>query len=244
MKILILCLFLFSLSCSKSNDVLDPEGMPKVDSIEDSRKLKEVWKTYKTEILKHQKGDFMLNPPATAAQIADFEKLIKNKLPEDLKEFYLIANGQKYESEYSIVRPGFNLMPLEECTKAIEGLKPRSGKKMSSGLSEMMGVKFNQHGVKDEYDWLDKWIPIATDHFGNYLCIDYDPAKGGKAGQLISVYFDDVGRNIFAYSVKGHFAFIEKGLKEGSLKFHEEVGPYTLEDIKEFERIDKENEEL
>lgn len=244
MKFLFILVLFFTVSCSKPSGVIDPKGMPPVGSIEDSRKLIEVWKAYSTELQKHHPGDFHLNPPATAEQIANFEKLAGNKLPADLKEFYLIANGQKYESEYSIIRPGFNLMPLEECTKAIEGLKHRSGQKMSSGLSEMIGVKFNQHGVKDEYDWLDKWVPIATDHFGNYLCIDYDPARGGKSGQLISVYFDDIVRDTFAYSLKGHFAFIEKGLKNGSLKFHEETGPYSLERIKEFEQIEKENEDL
>ena len=244
MKFLIALIFIMVVSCSKPSGVLDPIGMPEVDSIEDSRSLQEVWKSYTAELQKHQSGDFILNPPATLEQITEFEKLIGKELPKDIKEFYLTANGQKYESEYSIVRPGFNLMPLEECTKAVKGLKQRSGQKMSSGLSEMVGVKFNQHGVKDEYDWHDKWVPIATDHFGNYLCIDYDPAQGGKPGQLISVYFDDVGRNIFAYSLKGHFAFIEKGLKDGKLKFHEETGPYALEQIKEFEQIEKENEEL
>lgn len=40
--------------------------------------------------------------------------------------------------------------------------------------------------------WNRKWIPFTCDDTGDFLCIDLDPPKGGKKGQII-FWWHEVG---------------------------------------------------
>jgi cell wall assembly regulator SMI1 len=44
--------------------------------------------------------------------------------------------------------------------------------------------------VKGEFWWNPLWIPIATNGGGDDICIDLDPAEGGKVGQIITFWHD------------------------------------------------------
>lgn len=59
--------------------------------------------------------------------------------------------------------------------------------------------------------WNSKWIPIAENGGGDYLCIDTDPSEAGFKGQVL-YYYHDWGKR--AIEAKNIFAFIELCLKE------------------------------
>lgn len=216
----------------------------------EDRPLGQVWQAYQSEFKKAQpKADFMLKAPATKEEITSFETACGHKLPSDIHDLYLIANGQNQSHdeklEAPIFAPGFRLLPLDEALKGWQQLKGRAGKMPGNKLAKMMGVKYQQNGVKDDMEWNINWLPIGTDGFGNLLCVDYDPAKGGKKGQLITVYFDDVGRNVMADTAIDYLAELEKGLANGQLKFDKYgAGPYSLKELAEFAEIERENNEM
>ena len=54
-------------------------------------------------------------------------------------------------------------------------------------------------GVRNDW-WNVKWMPVTQNASGDNLCIDLDPAKGGAAGQMISVWHDAPERTILAAS--------------------------------------------
>jgi len=99
--------------------------------------------------------------------------------------------------------------------------------------------------------WSDKWIPIAGDGSGNFICIDNAPTKSGKKGQVICAYHDDPSRELLSDSFEEYiFQLIEK-YKSGELKpliFNEEPedpGPYPpgysekLWELKEKSHLDQ-----
>ncbi len=55
---------------------------------------------------KHQQEGFIINPPATAAEIAAFERAAGFALPEDFSRLYTICNGFECDEDQ------FNLSPL------------------------------------------------------------------------------------------------------------------------------------
>ncbi len=45
-------------------------------------------------------------------------------------------------------------------------------------------------GVQKKW-WIPEWIPVTYDLAGNHDVIDLAPAKGGKVGQIVSLWHDD-----------------------------------------------------
>ncbi|WP_405567783.1 SMI1/KNR4 family protein [Polaribacter sp. Asnod6-C07] len=62
-------------------------------------------------VRKHKENGIEINKPATHSEIIDFENEIGFKLPNDLKEFYLICNG------FGCTEDIFNITPLSEITE-------------------------------------------------------------------------------------------------------------------------------
>ncbi|MBM80460.1 MAG: hypothetical protein CMJ78_07695 [Planctomycetaceae bacterium] len=56
-------------------------------------------------------------------------------------------------------------------------------------------------GVRDCW-WYAKWLPIASNGGGDCVCVDFSPAKGGKQGQVITVWHEEGERNIVFASVR------------------------------------------
>ena len=162
-------------------------------ALEAEAQLKLEWdayeKAYKTQLAK---ADFNLYPAAKQADFTTLEKTLGLKLPAEFKELYMIGNGQDAQSSFGVFPDGFQLLTAQQIGTTYTELKAQVGKHDFGGMATALGVPFNQNGVKDEFRWHAKWIPFASDGHQNYLCLDLDPAKGGKVGQVISVYFDDI----------------------------------------------------
>ena len=101
----------------------------------------------------------LLQKGATQEQIAQFEKLIKDTLPDDYKESLLIHDGQPYLSSYQY-------LSLESVRKRWQSL---------SDLLEQGAFKKKQAQVSDyakHLEWWDQhWIPFAEDSGGNLICL-------------------------------------------------------------------------
>jgi cell wall assembly regulator SMI1 len=78
--------------------------------------------------------------------------------------------------------------------------------------------------IKGDEWWRLGWIPFCGDGGGNHLCIDLDPADGGTAGQVISMWHDMANRDMAASSLTDFIEIIAADAEAGHLVWDEEMG--------------------
>ncbi|MEK4426361.1 SMI1/KNR4 family protein [Solibacillus sp. FSL K6-1523] len=124
-------------------------------------------------------------------------------LPEEMKSFYKVYNGQVWENEVNPFVRNLTLSPISEIIDTWnflqeefdpdDDLEPNIEKELKPLL------------------WNSKWIPIAANGGGDHLCIDTDPSEVGVAGQILYFWHDWGNRTIEA---KNLLEFIEICLNE------------------------------
>lgn len=155
-----------------------------------------------------------LREPATSAEINDLEKTLSIKLPKSYIDFLKIHNGQ--------IESGYGLIDLEilNSTEYIS-----SHWSMWDELLRQDEFKTYKStpdaGIKDDW-WNTKWIPITSDGAGNHICIDLDPAQGGKRGQIISMIHDSPERELLANSFEEFIKEYVSDLEKGKCAYYEE----------------------
>jgi cell wall assembly regulator SMI1 len=154
--------------------------------------------------------------PASDQEIAAREAKLGVSLPEDFKAAYRIHNGQRPNA------PGLTelgeLLPLkivvEEWTTWKELLDAGD---FAGATSEP------DAGVRNEW-WSPRRIPFTYDGAGNHLCVDLEPAAGGRAGQVIAMWHDDPQRHLVAPSFAEWLAALADGLDGGELVYSKRAG--------------------
>jgi cell wall assembly regulator SMI1 len=119
--------------------------------------------------------------PASAAAIADAERVLGRALPDDYKEFLALHDGSDTD-----------VMFVEQCSPMAIGAVPRKQKDLLGLIGDAGPV------AADEVDpeirpvfFSPGWIPIAVSPRGrDFLCIDFDPTPAGRSGQIILVVID------------------------------------------------------
>jgi cell wall assembly regulator SMI1 len=81
----------------------------------------------------------------------------------------------------------------------------------------------------DEW-WRLGWIPFCGDGGGNHLCLDMEPAPGGQAGQVISMWHDDPARVLIAGSLTEFIEIIARDAEAGLLAWDEKWGGVAAAD--------------
>ncbi len=156
-----------------------------------------------------------LNPPATDAQLDALEALIGQRLPEDFRQLYRLANGQR-QGATPLFQEGYAFLSLDEVSE--------NWLLMKSLYDDKQGFWENdtpQGAVKDRW-WHPSWIPFALMISGDMYCIDLDPASGGQVGQVLELIHDDTGRAHLGFSLNDFLGSYEQGLREGTYWYHPE----------------------
>lgn len=142
-----------------------------------------------------------LKKRAAEATLAAFEKTIGESLPDDLRQLYLVHDGQKadadglFPEEFANLDAPFALLSIKEATAAWT-----EWKELLDGGEFKKQKSQPDAGIRADW-WNPKWIPFATDGGGDLLCVDLAPAKGGKKGQVILHQHASNDRNLLAPSV-------------------------------------------
>ncbi|BCC09342.1 hypothetical protein BCM0060_p2008 (plasmid) [Bacillus cereus] len=123
------------------------------------------------------KESLNLQPGASDEEFPLIEDTLGVTLPEEMKSFYRVYNGQILEPGVNPFVRNLTLSPTSEIIdnwKFLQGefdpdddLEPDIEKELKSAL------------------WNSKWIPIAENGGGDYLCIDTDPSEVGVSGQVL-----------------------------------------------------------
>lgn len=143
-----------------------------------------------------------LQQGASEEEFRDVETGLGFSLSEEMKDLYRVHNGQVREIGTECFVRNLTLSPLAEVLENWRFLQE----------------EFEPDEMEPEADaeikpmaWNPKWIPIASNGGGDYLCLDMDPSERGQAGQVL-YFWHDWGRR--AVEASGLFAFLELCLEE------------------------------
>ena len=124
-----------------------------------------------------------LAPVASERDLQVFERTISAKLPTDVRQSYLRHNGSAGVRLLSVVGEG-EWVTLTEAARHwtfFQEIRPDL---------EAGGFLETPKGPMKKVHISAGWIPISDNSGGDHLCVDLDPAEGGKVGQLFSYWHE------------------------------------------------------
>ncbi|WP_225748289.1 SMI1/KNR4 family protein [Eikenella sp. Marseille-P7795] len=178
--------------------------------------------------------NYTLNPGAGEADFARLEQTLGFPLPEDFKALYRAANGEN----------GIAGVLLDQEWLSIERIIQEYGTWKSlfdDGSFQRpdhtdFGCSPEHPGIKPDFWWNPKWIPLTADGGGNGMMIDLDPAPSGTAGQIIQMWHDSPERSLEAPSLHALLAQFAQDLESGQYLLHEDYGLISQSEFKELEQ--------
>lgn len=152
-------------------------------------------------------------PPATNEAIAAARQALGTELPDDWVELLRLHDGQEPDAPMIAT---CSLLPLEEVVaehaRLVELFR-------DAGPVDESAV---DPGIK-KVAYTPAWIPIGRSARGrDILCLDLDPDRGGKRGQVVLVAVDDDARNLVATSVSDLLAQYFEAAQNGELEEDED----------------------
>ncbi|MGN7400783.1 SMI1/KNR4 family protein [Cytobacillus praedii] len=149
------------------------------------------------------KDSLNLQSGASDEELQLIEDILGVKLPDEMKSFYRVYNGQDWEPGVNSFVRNLTLSPASEIINNWCFLQEEFDPDDDLELDFEKELK--------PFLWNSKWIPIAVNGGGDYLCIDTDPSDAGVAGQVLYFWHDWGNRSVEAINI---FEFIEICLKE------------------------------
>ena len=187
----------------------------------DPERFDDAWTRYVRAIsAKHPAFTAYFVAGAPAADIDAAGRVIGNAFPDDLRHLLLKHAGSLDGRQ---VLPGWELFsPARIVDEWKIWEKLRRDEFVPDGLDCAP-----EGPIKGDEWWRLGWIPFSGDGGGNHLCLDMDPARGGKAGQVISMWHDDATRALIARSLTEFIEIIARDAENGLLAWDEEWGGVT-----------------
>ena len=138
-----------------------------------------------------------LNKGATKEELNILESYIGHRFPEAFKSIYKTHNGCE---DYIIHPHPSRLLSTEEILNQWDYL--------NQIYSNYLGEELELEGEIDSKEvkylkWNKNWIPFTICTRGrDFYCLDFDPTKQGKQGQIIFYSMDMHDRTFVAHSFK------------------------------------------
>ena len=159
-----------------------------------------------------------LRKGAAPPTLAKLESQILRGLPESVRAFYAIHDGQKSECPKGLFY-SLRFLPLARVLEAQQlwaGLVD-----MNDELAHAMSSSPSGH-IKPLYANA-LWIPFADDQSGNHLGIDLDPDAEGCEGQVIVFGRDEHCKRLVAQSFEEFIDTFVGQLEEGNFVIREKI---------------------
>ncbi|SMF79536.1 Cell wall assembly regulator SMI1 [Paenibacillus uliginis N3/975] len=147
-----------------------------------------------------------LQPGAKDEEFQLLENTLGVILPEQMKAFYKIHNGQEWNLGVESFVRNLTLSPISQIIDNWQFLQDEfDPEDMEADI---------ESGIKP-FLWNAKWIPIAENGGGDYLCLDTDPSEAGVTGQVLYYWHDWGKRSVEANNL---FEFIGVCMNEDLLE--------------------------
>lgn len=150
---------------------------------------------------------------ATETELKAAEEKMNIMLPEDFKKFYRGFNGQ---NEYAdALFDTFFLCSLKQLLYFWDAFKFNEEDFLQIPAEAEPGIK-NVWGCA-------LWVPFAATADGHCLCLDFEPAEGGNAGQVITFWYNSPERELVAPSFKAFIVDFVANIKNGTYVYTKEI---------------------
>jgi len=175
----------------------------------------ERWKTIESWLEEHAPHVLdQFRPPATAEAVAAAEKAIGRTLPDDYKRFMSRHDGQ---IDLGVMVETCTLYPIAKVATQYASVQ-RLFESEGSIASDLAG-----EGVR-AVACSAGWIPIGCSARGrDFLCIDLDPGRGGRIGQIIQISVDFDERPRVATSFTELLSVFFEQLQTGEIEIEDEA---------------------
>lgn len=164
-------------------------------------------------------------PGRTEAELAEVEERIGARLPEDLRALYRVTD---WDNESGLLGQ-YAHDPLHQLVEQYFGGDPGSGGWQDHVSDEGVVFETPPSGRVKRLSRNDWWITFGSDHAGDYLAVDLDPAEAGQSGQVL-----EYGRNVWgpiryvAASITEMMEEVLRALKAGEYDDGEPESPYLV----------------
>jgi len=169
-----------------------------------------------------------LQNPVDESKFNELEEVVKEKIPTDFRELYLNHNGFSKEKLANLFY-GFPFSRLEDIISAQKKLESQN---------DMKPLRFSDEGIKSEYTFGKKRVPIGDDSGTSLLCVDLDPDKKGTFGQIIVLDYEMGVALLLNESIREMVSQFEIDLSEDKYSLQEDAledGVHWLKPIREIE---------
>jgi cell wall assembly regulator SMI1 len=164
-----------------------------------------------------------LNPGCSEAALAELETLVGKPLPEDVKAFYRIHDGQFGKVPTGLFY-GLLFLSLAAATQQWLTWKSILDRETVEGLAQLsMFCTSAKPGAIKEIYANRFWVPFAYDFAGNHLGIDLDPGPNGVYGQVINFGRDEDAKFVLANSFAAFIEWMIDQLKAGNVSIKTEA---------------------
>ena len=157
---------------------------------------------------------YVLNPPATDAQIDAFEQLVGIEMPRSYRQLYRWHDGENDDRWGHIY--GLPLLPLKHAAAEwVAWAKTLAG--FGGNPYAIAGGAWPEGFVDPAY--INRaWIPLTNDGSGNHIGLDFDPWPCGRTGQVILFGRDEDVKVVLAESLGQFLEWIAGLLESGNFK--------------------------
>jgi cell wall assembly regulator SMI1 len=174
-------------------------------------------------LAQHQAG-------VTDAALDELEETLGIELPDDVRQFYKLVNGDDPNEASSGIFPSVDdYDPMAYGPLAISQLQREweiQNELLEGGDFEGCEPDEVDSGILNEC-WNAGWIPFAGNGGGDLYCIDMVPGEGGTVGQMISHNHETCDHKLLANSFGDYLAKLAERLESGELSFRDEWGVCT-----------------
>lgn len=191
--------------------------------------ISENWNTIINEYNKLLRRHFIikkynrnLNKGATDEQIKMAEQIIGVTFPSELAELFKCNNGNATnfkENVYLGAILGLQFIPLDVLIRTwSEWCEFTDEKGLDTYCTSI---------VKGQIKCLyanKRWIPFASDGWGNHIGIDLDPDLNGTVGQVINFGRDENNKLVFAKNLNGFLELMINIIKSNDFKLIKKMG--------------------
>lgn len=157
-----------------------------------------------------------LNPPASHDQIARAEAALGVSFPSDVRETFMIHDGQTSNSPGLL--DGWEFLSVGRIVDEWNVWKNLLDDGDFNGItSDSTG-----HTITDW--WSPRWVPMTYDGAGNHHCLDLSPGRLGRSGQIIKMWHDDAARDLVAPSYRDWLLQLTAAFEAGHYELSDEYG--------------------
>ena len=176
---------------------------------------------------------FELNAGASEADFAELEQTLGYALPEEFKELYRVANG---EADIDGVFAGDEWLSIERIIDEYDIWQAlHADVSFQNDDDSDFGCQPEDAGIKPDFWWNPKWIPLTADGSGNSKMIDLDPSEQGTAGQIIQMWHDDAAREKVADSLREFLQNYVRDLEAGLYVLDADYGVILQSELDEMQ---------